>query len=79
LTSAGLPDPVPLEHGLRATMVVCAAPLVAVAAPSAVTIDNAALRPVGDHPVPEPGCLACCPAGAPPLEPGGPAPPGNRG
>jgi hypothetical protein len=38
-----------------------------------VTIDNNVLRPVDDHPVPEPECLTCCPVGAPPLEPGGQA------
>jgi hypothetical protein len=28
------------------------------------------MRAVDDHPVPEPECLTCRPAGAPPLEPG---------
>jgi hypothetical protein len=54
-------------------MVVCAVLLVAGAVLSAVTIDNAVLCPVDDHPVAEPECLTCCPAGAPPLEPGGQA------
>jgi EmrB/QacA subfamily drug resistance transporter len=69
LTSAGFRDPVSLEGGFRAAMVVCAGLLVAAAALSAVTIDNAVLRPVDDHPVPEPECLISCPIGAPPLEP----------
>ena len=71
LTGAGFREPVSLEHGFRAAMVVCAGLLVAAAALSAVTIDNKVLRPVDDHPVPEPECLTCCPVGAPPLEPGG--------
>jgi hypothetical protein len=50
-------------------MVVCAGLLVVAAVLSAVTIDNAVLRPVGDRPVPEPECLTSCPVGAPPLEP----------
>jgi hypothetical protein len=73
LTSGGFRDPVPLEHGFRAAMVVCAGLLVAAAVLSAATIDNAVLRPVDDLPVPEPECLTCCPVGAPPLEPGGQA------
>ncbi len=73
LTSAGFRAPVPLENGFRAAMVVCAGLLVAAAVLSAVTIDDAVLRPVDDHPVPEPECLTCCPVGAPPLEPGGQA------
>ena len=71
LTSAGFREPVSLENGFRAAMVVCAGLLVAAAALSAVTIDNQVLRPVGDHPVAEPECLTSCPVGAPPLEPGG--------
>jgi hypothetical protein len=71
LTSVGFRDPVQLEHGFRAAMVACAGLLVAAAVLSAVTIDNAVLHSVDDHPVPEPECLTCCPAGAPPLEPGG--------
>jgi predicted MFS family arabinose efflux permease len=70
LTSAGFSDPVSLESGFRAAMVVCAGLLVAAAVLSAVTIDNAVLRPADDHPVPEPECLTSCPVGAPPLEPG---------
>ena len=54
-------------------MVVCAGLFVAAAGLSAVTIDNAVLRPVDDQPVAEPECLTCCPAGAPPLESGGQA------
>jgi EmrB/QacA subfamily drug resistance transporter len=73
LTSAGFRDPVSLENGFRATMVVCAGLLAAAAALSAVTIDNKVLRPVDDQPVAEPECLTCCPVGAPPLEPGGQA------
>ena len=73
LTTVGFRDPVPLEHGFRAAMVVCAGLLVAAAVLSAVTIDNAVLCPVDDHPVAEPECLTCCPVGAPPLEPGGQA------
>jgi hypothetical protein len=38
---------------------------------SAVAIGNKVLRPVDDHPVAEPECVTCCPAGAPPPEPGG--------
>src|SRR5262249_22795293 len=45
LTSAGFRDPVSLENGFRAAMVVCAGLLVAAAALSAVTIDNKVLRP----------------------------------
>jgi len=70
LTTAGFREPVSLEHGFRAAMVVCAGLLVAAAALSAATIDNAVLRPVGEQPVAEPECLTCCPVGAPPLEPG---------
>jgi len=43
---------------------------------SAVMIGNAVLCPGDDHPVAEPECLTCCPACAPPLEPGGQAPTG---
>ena len=70
LTTAGFREPVSLESGFRAAMVVCAGLLVAAAVISAVTIDNAVLRQSGDQPVPEPECLTCCPVGAPPLEPG---------
>ena len=49
LTSAGFRDPVPLEHGFRAVMVVGAGLLAAGAVLSAVTIDNAVLGPVDDH------------------------------
>jgi len=69
LTTAGFREPVSLEHGFRAAMVVCAGLLVVAAVLSAVTIDNAVLRPAGDQPAPEPECLTCCPLGAPPLEP----------
>ena len=70
LTGAAYRDPVLLESSFRAAMVVCAGLLVAGAALSAVTIDNAVLRPEDEHPVPEPECRTCCPVGAPPLEPG---------
>jgi EmrB/QacA subfamily drug resistance transporter len=70
LTSAGFRDPVSLEQGFRAAMVVCAGLLVAAAVLSATTIDNAVLRPADDQPVPQPECLTFCPVGAPPLEPG---------
>jgi hypothetical protein len=73
-TTVGLRDPVP--HGFRAAMVVCAGLLVTAAVLSAVTIGDAALCPVDDHPVAEPECLTRCPAGAPPPEPGGQAPTG---
>ena len=69
LTTAGFREPVSLEHGFRAAMVVCAGLLVVAAVLSAAMIDNAVLRPVDDQPVPEPECLTCCPLGAPPLEP----------
>jgi EmrB/QacA subfamily drug resistance transporter len=83
LTSAGYRDPVLLEQGYQAAMVVCAGLLVAAAVLSAVTIDNTVLRPEDEHPVPEPECRTCCPVGAPPLEPGGLRPaakhaPGNQ-
>ncbi len=70
LTGTAYRDPVLLESGFRAAMVICAGLLVAAAALSAVTIDNAVLRPEGDREVPQPECLTCCPVGAPPLEPG---------
>jgi EmrB/QacA subfamily drug resistance transporter len=70
LTTAGFRQPVSLEHGFRAAMVVCAGLMVAAAALSAVTIGNAVLRPADDHEVPEPECLTSCPVAAPPLEPG---------
>jgi EmrB/QacA subfamily drug resistance transporter len=73
LTTAGFREPVSLEHGFRAAMVVCAGLVVVAALISAVTIDNGVLRPVNDQPRPEPECLTCCPVGAPPLEPGSPA------
>ncbi|HYB89309.1 MAG TPA: MFS transporter [Streptosporangiaceae bacterium] len=72
LTTAGFREPVALEHGFRAAMAVCAGLLVVAAVLSALTIDNAVLRPHGDEPVAEPECLTCCPVGAPPLEPGTP-------
>jgi EmrB/QacA subfamily drug resistance transporter len=70
LTSAGFRQPVSLEHGFQAAMVVCAGLMVAAAVLSAVTVDSAVLRPVDDQPVLEPECLTYCPVGAPPLEPG---------
>jgi EmrB/QacA subfamily drug resistance transporter len=70
LTTAGFRQPVSLEHGFRAAMVVCAGLMVVAAILSAVTIDNAVLRPVDNRPVAEPECLTYCPVGAPPLEPG---------
>jgi EmrB/QacA subfamily drug resistance transporter len=70
LTTAGFRQPVSLEHGFRAAMVVCAGLMVAAAALSALTIGNAVLRPADDHKVPEPECLTACPLAAPPLEPG---------
>jgi MFS family permease len=70
LTSAGFREPGSFQSGFQAAMVVCAGLLVAAAVLSAVTIDNAVLRPQDDHVVPEPECLTCCPVGAPPLEPG---------
>ncbi|HYV76798.1 MAG TPA: hypothetical protein VE979_01595 [Streptosporangiaceae bacterium] len=65
-----------MPHGFRAAMVVCAGLLVTAAALSAVTIGDAVLCPVDDHPVAEPESLTCCPAGGSPLEPGGQAPTG---
>ena len=70
LTTAGFRQPVSLEHGFRAAMVVCAGLMVAAAALSAVTIGNAALHPADDQEVPEPECRTYCPVAAPPLEPG---------
>ncbi len=70
LTSAAYHDPALLESGFRAAMAVCAGLLAAAALLSALTIDNAVLRPVPGHLVPEPECRTCCPVGAPPLEPG---------
>jgi hypothetical protein len=70
LTGTAYRDPALLESGFRAAMVICAGLLVAAAVLSTVTIDNAVLCPEGDRVVPEPECLTCCPAGAPPLEPG---------
>jgi MFS family permease len=69
LTTAGFREPVSLEHGFRAAMVVCGGLLIVAAVLSAVSIDNGVLRPVDGQPVPEPECLTCCPVGAPPLEP----------
>jgi EmrB/QacA subfamily drug resistance transporter len=69
LTSAGFREPVSLESGFRAAMVVCAAMLVVAAVLSAVTIDNSVLRPADDQPVPGPECHTSCPLSAPPLEP----------
>jgi EmrB/QacA subfamily drug resistance transporter len=63
------------ENGFRVAMVVSAALLAAGAVLSALTIDNAVLRPVPGHPVPEPECLISCPVAAPPLEPA--VPPGS--
>jgi len=73
LTTAGFREPVALENGFRAAMVICAGLLVAAAVLSAVTIDNAVLRTPSGEPAVEPECLTCCPVGAPPLEPGGQA------
>jgi len=73
LTTAGFREPVALENGFRAAMVICAGLLVAAAVLSAVTIDNAVLRTPRGEPAVEPECLTCCPVGAPPLEPGGQA------
>ena len=70
LTSAAYHAPALLESGFQAAMIVCAGLLAAAAVLSALTIDNAVLRPTAGHPVPEPECLTCCPVGAPPLEPG---------
>jgi EmrB/QacA subfamily drug resistance transporter len=70
LTSAGFRERGSFQSGFQAAMVVCAGLLVAAAVLSAVTIDNAVLRPEDDHVLPEPECLTCCPVGAPPLEPG---------
>jgi EmrB/QacA subfamily drug resistance transporter len=71
LTSAAYHTPALLESGFQAAMIVCAGLLAAAAVLSALTIDNAVLRPAAGHPVTEPECLTCCPVGAPPLEPGG--------
>ena len=76
LPTVGFRDPMPQEHGFRSAMVVCAGLLVTAAVLSAVTIGNAVLCPMDDHPVAEPECLTCRPAGAPPPEPGGQAPTG---
>jgi hypothetical protein len=77
LTGESYQNPVLLESGFQAAMVICAALLVAAAALSALTIDNHVLRPADHHQLPEPECRTCCPVGAPPLEPGsvtGPVP-----
>jgi EmrB/QacA subfamily drug resistance transporter len=57
------------QAGFRPAMVICAVLLAAGGMLSAVTIDNAVLRPAPAHPVPEPECLTSCPVGAPTLEP----------
>src|SRR5260370_4478825 len=70
LTGAAYREPALLGPAFRAAMVICAGLLAAGAALSAVTIDNDVLRVTPAHPVAEPECRACCPVGAPPLEPG---------
>ncbi len=86
LTGESYQNPVLLESGFQAAMVICAALLVAAAALSALTIDNHVLRPADHHQLPEPECRTCCPVGAPPLEPGSvtgpvtaPGPPAGTG
>jgi len=51
-------------------MLICSGLLAVGAVLSALTIDNNVLRATPAHPVAEPECRACCPVGAPPLEPG---------
>ncbi len=70
LTGAAYREPALLSPAFRAAMVICAGLLAAGAVLSAVTIDNDVLRVTPAHPVAEPECRACCPVGAPPLEPG---------
>ena len=70
LTGAAYSDWHLLNPAFHAAMAICAGLLGVAAVLSATTIDNDVLRPAADHPVPEPECLACCPVGAPPLEPG---------
>jgi hypothetical protein len=72
LTGAAYRDPIAMNSSFRTAMVICASLLAAAAVLSAVTIDNGVLRSTPAHPVPEPECRACCPVGAPPLEPGNP-------
>jgi EmrB/QacA subfamily drug resistance transporter len=70
LTGDAYSEPALLDPAFRTAMVICAGLLAAGAVLSALTIDNDVLRPSPDHPVAEPECRACCPVGAPPLEPG---------
>ena len=70
LTGAAYREPALLDPAFRTAMVICAGLLAAGAVLSALTIDNDVLRGGGDHLVAEPECRACCPVGAPPLEPG---------
>jgi hypothetical protein len=79
LTGAAYSEPALLNPAFRAAMVICAGLLTAGAVLSAVTIDNDVLRATPDHPVTEPECRACCPVGAPPLEPGKQVEPAPRG
>ena len=70
LTGAAYREPELLDPAFRTAMVICAGLLAAGAVLSALTIDNDVLRATPAHPVAEPECRACCPVGAPPLEPG---------
>jgi EmrB/QacA subfamily drug resistance transporter len=79
LTGAAYSEPALLNPAFRAAMVICAGLLAAGAVLSAVTIDNDVLRATPAHPVTEPECLACCPLGAPPLEPGNQVEPAPHG
>jgi EmrB/QacA subfamily drug resistance transporter len=70
LTGEAYREPALLDPAFRTAMVICAGLLAAGAVLSALTIDNDVLRASPAHPVAEPECRACCPVGAPPLEPG---------